>query len=276
MKSSAQNQSNLSQEERERFNRARDFFGDCIQRWEDWLALLRMSKFECVAEGRAALIYHLRVFTKRSTPEMIGASPEGRFSNEGGHFDNFFIVLNADSYDSYHREIRNQQLMLIDNICLFNRPKRKVPLAVRLYYIADELMDSRCNLSLFESGINLSYKIFPAIQNWEPRPFRLQASMRDDLKPHDIESAAKVMVDLPNNQGGFISEFLLRFVNRDQEFSIDVPSFAFDNFNRVQLGGGERLHENAEFADVLFGPFDFEPRGSKTFHAQSVAKRPAV
>jgi hypothetical protein len=59
-----QSQLSIPQEELERLNRARDFFGDCVKRWDDWLTLMRVPKGEAVSEGRLALIYHFRVSTK--------------------------------------------------------------------------------------------------------------------------------------------------------------------------------------------------------------------
>jgi hypothetical protein len=263
MPSCAQNQSNLPpQEHSERFNRARDLFGDCVQRWEDWLALLRMSKVECVTQGRAALVYHFRIRTEGIEPEMIGPSAKRGLGNEGRHFDDFLIVLNANAYDSYHRNIGNQQFVLVDNICLFDGPKGKVPLTVGLYHISDELMHDCRNLSLFESTIDLTYKVLPGVLNWEARVFGLAFSGGDNLKPQDIESTSKVVVNIANDQSSFIPEFFLRFVNRNQEFCIDVPRFTFDNFNGVQ-SRSKGLHEGAEFRDVLFGPFDFESRSAK-------------
>lgn len=65
------------------------------------------------------------------------------------------------------------------------------------------------------------------------------------------------MVNIPDDESGIIPEFFLRFVDRDDEFNIAVPSIVFLKSNRVKIGSrGFCLHESLELINVLFGPFD--------------------
>jgi hypothetical protein len=59
-------QSCSAQQQFERLNRARDFFGDCVKRGNDWLTLMRIPKIEALSEGRMAIINHFRVSTERN------------------------------------------------------------------------------------------------------------------------------------------------------------------------------------------------------------------
>jgi hypothetical protein len=133
-----QSQLSIPQEELERLNRARDFFGDCVKRWDDWLTLMRVPKGEAVSEGRLALIYHFRVSTKgikriAIEVDLAQATAERGIGEQNGKFkDDIVLVLHTNAYNRYHGEVWNRQLMLVNLICLVNGPEPKVPLLVGL------------------------------------------------------------------------------------------------------------------------------------------------
>jgi len=195
---------------------------------------MRIAKIEAVADGRMALIAHFRTSTKgNGSVNLTQATAERRVGEQHWKLkDDVFIVLNTHAFNRYHREVWNQQLVLVDNVHLIDSPDSKVPLSVGLYCVENKVMEGFSNLPLFESSTKGSRKFLPRIRDWKPRPFGLQASRGNDFKPQNVEGASKVVVDIPNDKSGFVPEFVLRFMDGDDDFQVSVPTIRF-NGDRV-------------------------------------------
>jgi hypothetical protein len=251
-----------------RLNRACDFFGDCIKRRNDWIALIRGSKKEALSDGHVALVLDCRIPSQKTFESELVTSERvksdfatGVGKNCANVDDRVLIVLKVNVLDSHHLVGWNQQLMLVHNVHFVNGPESKISLLVGFYRIKDKVMDDLGDLLLFESTIKKGYKFLPRVCDWEPCPVRCGADIvnLNDLKVQDVESPPEIMQDIPNNERGFIEKFRCRFVNRDDERLYTVPSIVFLNGNRVKIGaGGEVLQEVIQVEDVLFGPLNLE------------------
>jgi hypothetical protein len=84
----------LSDKQLERLNCARDFFGDPVKRWNDWLALVRSSKHEAYTNGYAAFVLKCRVPSVGHVEFQTTRS----FRKDWRVFnDEMFIILKADA-----------------------------------------------------------------------------------------------------------------------------------------------------------------------------------
>jgi hypothetical protein len=265
-------QSCLDQEQIERLNRARDFFGDCVKRRNDWITLIRGSKKKALADGHAALVLDCRIPSKKTIEsELVGlvqplnrVRPDSATSickNLTNVDDRVLVVLKANTLNSHNLVSWNQQLMLVHNVHFVNGPESKVPIFVGFYRIKNQIMDKLRDLLLFESTIKKGYKFLPRICDWEPCPVRCSADAvnPNDLKVQDVKSSPEIMQSVSDDECGFIEKFCCRFMDRDDEKLFTIPDIVFLNGNRVKIGvRWESFQEVIQVDDVLFGPLDLE------------------
>jgi hypothetical protein len=122
---------------------------------------MRMAKAEAIADDRVALIYHVRVYPEGSQPYVTRATSEGGIGKERLNLDDVFVVLNAHTFNLYYREVWNQKLMLIDDVCLFDAPQFEISLAIRLYRIPDKDGNRLSDLALLKSRVKALYEFLP-------------------------------------------------------------------------------------------------------------------
>jgi hypothetical protein len=257
----------------ERFNRARDFFGDCIKRRNDWITLVRGSKKKALSDGHMALVIDCRIPRQKTVEsEPVGlVKPLERTEldstttsigkNCAEVNDRTLIVLKANALDSHDLVGWNQQLMLVHNVHFVNGPESKIPIFVGFYRIKNQIMDKVGDLLLFESTIKKGYKLLPCVRDWEPCPVRCEADTvnLNDLKVQNVEGPSEIMESVPDDECGFIEKFCCRFMDRDDERLYTVPSVVFFDGNRVKIRvGREGTQEVVQVEDVLFGPLNLE------------------
>ena len=146
----SQLQLSIPQQDLERLNRARDFFGDPMQRWHDGLTLKNSSKMEAYANGRIALVIQCRLPTVNVAIEPDFARVIGKDS--GMFNDDAFIILKADTRKPHYLESWNQELVFINDIQIVQGPEERIPSLVGFYRIQNKIMDCLSDSLLFQSA----------------------------------------------------------------------------------------------------------------------------
>jgi hypothetical protein len=237
----------------ESVNRARRFFGDPVQRWNDRLILKGRSYVENYRNGNMALILHCNVPAPVEGP-MVGVL--GEVVIRSG--EEFFVVLKADARERHNTEQWNEQLMLVSDVHVVQGPQGPIPSLVGLYNIHDQVanLDGTRMVGetlLFQSAINGSYKFLPLVTDWKLRAvIRDSGSFVESLVVSDVNRASEIMQGISNNKSG-IDRGESAFVDVDENM---VAPFVFLDADGVKVRLGERIQQLIHIVDVLHGPFN--------------------
>jgi hypothetical protein len=211
----AKGQSGAPKEQIECVNRARDFFGDDSQRWNNWRTFIGCSKMEQYYSGSAALILDCDVSIVSSTSQVIGS---GQLRENIRRFieGKLLIVLKTDGTETHNLEQRSEKLMLVSDIQPVERPQRTVPSLIGFYGVQNEIMYDQADSSLFESVSEGADKFFPRFSDWKTSPFRSAASTQlDDSMLQEIEGTPEIMQGIANNESTIIERKPRRIYGKD-------------------------------------------------------------
>lgn len=243
-------QSGLSQDELERLNRARDFFGDAHQRFKDRLIVERCSKVEEYRRGRAALILQLNF------PSLCAVQPESMRVRQGVDAvpvdSAAFVVLKADLLKLHPLKDWDQKLMFVPIVQVMEKrePEIPIPIASRVgfYGIQNEPVERRTDLILFKSLIKSGYKFFPSFADWESGPIP-----RAIGRVEKIEGTPQIMKRVADYQSTTITLKLREIHVESEEIgSIRVLLDA----DRVEARIEKIGEQHVDIEDVLIGPFN--------------------
>jgi hypothetical protein len=236
---------------RESLDRARDFFGDPVQRQQDRVSLVGKSVLEEYARGNIALALYCQFSSPQSNldlPRIV--------SVHNGQLDDFsLIILQANLANPRKPEHRNQELMFVSDIQVVQGPQKSIPSFVWLYRVQYESVNSIIYLPLFESCIKGGFQYISGISERESAPFGRSAFTEpDNLAPKNVETASEIVQRVSNNQGRFrVWKCTQTQINSQPIESI----FVHLDRNSVRVGVSESSQEQVQIVDVLFGPLNF-------------------
>jgi hypothetical protein len=246
----------LAQEQLERFNRARDFYGDPLKRWNDRFTPERTSYVEEYCRGRMALVLDCNF------PVVgVAESDAARFAKVVGRsFEgNVLVILKANVAKLHKLQYWDKHLMLVPDIQLVKAPEGGISSLVGFNHIEDKRSDWNGNLLFFQSTIQPGYKFIPRIEDWESRPLGgLPAAMHDDDPVVEmVKGASQIVESISDGKSGVV---------HGESGFIDIDSQKICSLLRVILNAKTvevRLCEGAQqriqICDVLVGPFNLEP-----------------
>jgi hypothetical protein len=233
----------FSKKDRERLNRARDFFGDPVQRWKDRLTLER-GILEHYRSGRATVILECEFLGSvlQSGRQINNVNVEGdpvshvlvEREETFNLYEGTFFVFKAYSANFQKLKHWDEKLVFVDDIHIVQSPEGDIPSLVGLYRFQYVLENVTGDLLLFESRQKGGFQFFPRIANWESRPL---GRAYTNLEVQNVERTPKVGY----NQTDVI------------DFSL------FLDGNRVEVRREPSAHGHYVISDVLVGPFNLEP-----------------
>ena len=124
-------------EQLERLNRARNFFGDPSQRYDDRLRLEGHSYIEHYCSGQMALVLHYH-------PNVIGfpQSDSAGFVHEPNLVNanrETLVIFKADTNQRHKLQHWNEQLVFVPNIQIVKATDEWIPSRVGFYVIQDKV-----------------------------------------------------------------------------------------------------------------------------------------
>lgn len=235
----------------ERFNRARDFFGDPIKRWQDRLSLEGCSKVEQYRRGRMALIVHCEIPSVQM-PESH--APRIVHENRINRNLDVFVIFKANTLYQHKLQHWNQKLMLIHDIEIVNSPEGIIPSLVGFYRIQNKSLNGRSDLLLFQSAVKKTFEFLPRVSDWEACPLRgVSIASENNLVVHEIQSTAQVVQHVSDDEGS------LSDIQESMKLKPDIICShlsIFIDMNRVEVRAKEVIEKRIEVIDVLQGPFN--------------------
>jgi hypothetical protein len=240
----------VAETDAERLDRARDFFGDPVKRWNDRLVLEGHSYIEEYVRGRLALVLHCNI------PVVLFPKPNpAGFVHDVRVNENKIVrvILKANTLKPHKLHHWNEKLMLVPDVHIVNSPEGVIPSLVGFYRIQDKVMNGLGDLLLFQSAIKGTYQFLPRIADWEPCPFVGSAiAPQNNLVVHEIQGAAEIVQNVPNDKRGIIGGEG-RYVNPKVICSsLDI----FVNTERVEVRARENAQQGIQVSDVFYGPFN--------------------
>lgn len=239
----------LSVEQRERLNRARDLIGDPMQRWNDRLVLEYCSKVKEYRSGRMALILDVNV-NVRGQSETAGFVHEVELLTPVNR--RMFIVLKADTVESKKLEQWNEKLVFIPDVQIVESPEGVIPSRVGFYVVENEIVDRTGDLLLFQSTFKSAYKFLPRVSNWKASPIRGAA---DESVVENIQSAPKIVKRVADYQSRPV-EGKWRWLDIDAKM-IAASLGIFIDADSVKVRIKEFGKSVINSVDVLLGPLNF-------------------
>ena len=188
-------------EQVEAFNRARDFFGNPVQRWNDWLALVSGTKTEQYNSGRHALILHcdIPVIGQKDTTSSV------QIVRDAVIYRSVLVCLKADIDKTHNLQHWNQELVLIPDVQVVHGPDGIIPSLVGFYGVQNEVVNGLGNLVCFESILKGAYKFLPRVSDWKSGPLGRLAPSQNDLEVEKIKSASKIMQRVSDDECGIVA-----------------------------------------------------------------------
>ncbi len=238
----------------ERFDRARDFFGDTRQRHADRVVLEQGIWSEYYRDGRMALILDcdfpvIGICQSDSARLVHGVSTSANCSS--------CIVLKADIHNCHKLQSWDEKLMLVTDVHLVQGPKGVIPSRVGFYHIHNEAPKFGSHLLLFQGTVEpMVYKSFASIADWECIPAGWSAAViQDNLVEHEIEGAPQIVHSVSSRQGDFVSGKQI-FPNFDTEEVLAALRIIVDSRCVTVRVSPESQPHLVNIRDVLVGPLN--------------------
>jgi len=235
----------------ERFNRARDFFGDPVKRWSNMLTPER-SIVEEYRRARVAIILECELIPSNVKSVNIERDstthvfPKGEEAIDLHH--GTFLVLKAHTANFEKLGHWDEKLVFIDDIQLVKGTDGEIASLVGLYRFQYVLENITGDLLLFESRKKGGFQFFPRIADWKSR---VLAGVGANLEIQNVEGAPQVMERIAQQQGQpLVGEWL----DYDQAY-ISGLSVLLDA-KRIKVRGEPSANCQIEITDVLIGPYN--------------------
>ena len=244
----------LSKNEGKRLNRAADFFGDPVKRFNDWLVLEGNSCADLYSCGRIALILHGKL---SELPKVNSAASAGSLVNEEGATPDqiVFIVFKANIIEPHHLQHWNEKLVFVPDVQIVQGPQGKIPSLMGLYGLNNEIVDPSCDSLLFEGSLHRSYKLFPRSSYWESCVIRGGAPTGDNrFVPKQIKRTSEIVQNIPNNKGAVLKP-KFRFINLEPQV---IAASLYLHAEGVEVVSGDSFQKALQVLDVFVGPFELE------------------
>jgi hypothetical protein len=235
-------------EQLERLNRARDFFGDPKQRWNDRLVVEACVFSKEYLSGRAALALHCN-FPVESVSDLI--AKRSGISEAPSTEHTAILILKANIEDLHKLQHWDEKMVLVPDVHVVKCPEQEIPSLVGLYVVQDEISFREDDLLLFQSTIKATFELIPRISYWEPSPI---ARTADELVPHEVESAPEIVEGVADNYGAiisrkaFFSKFDMQKILSGLRVVIDIHS--------VNVALSELAQKRCNVKDMLVGPLN--------------------
>lgn len=240
----------LSQASGKRLNRARDFFGDPAERWNNYAKVQRSSLAENYLAGEVALILDCDVSGAHFKYRNHGGSTETvEMERSSSHDWLTLLVFKATTSKCDRLKNWEQQLMLVHDVQIVERPEEVIPSAVGLYLVNKKLVNTVAYDSIFQSQVNALHKFLPRIADWK----HCSACWFDGASNiSEIQCTPEIVQGISNNQ----SRVIRGKVGQKLDYQVLLPSRILLDSERVRIWPGELLQERVKFKDVLFGPLN--------------------
>lgn len=243
----------------ERFNRASDFFGDPVQRWNDRLSLERHVQIENYRSGRMALILDCEFLIPRVF-DVVSVKPEAtRLVHDVelvGEMARALFIFKVDIVESHKLQKWNEKLMFIPDIQPVKCTKEIIPSLVGFYRVDDKSGDIESDLLLFQSAIYGTHKFFPGFVNWELCPIAgLAVAIKDDLVPHKIQSASEIVQCITDDKGN-VTGRECQFVKSDSQVNKFPAEIVIDKDGVEIVRHHPSKQSRFNVLDVLLGPLN--------------------
>ncbi len=233
----------------ERLNRARKFFGDPRERFNNRLILERVSKVEEYRRGRVALILQCQHSSFGALqPKAMGFGK--RESSTWINSDIAFVVLKAQVAELHPLKDWDEKLMLVQIVQVIEEPEPVIPSLVGFYGIQNKIVEDRSDLLLFKSVTKAGYKFFPSWTDWETSPIPAVPAIRCEEK---IKCTPEVMERIANYQCATVT-LKLGQINIKPEEICTIRVLL--NRDSVKARIEKRSKQEVNIQDVLIGPFN--------------------
>jgi len=244
----------LSEEQLENLNRARDFFGDPMQRWNDRISPERISLLEEYRSGRLAFILHYDSLQSLFESDTRGIAHKVQsFSDQGSRF----LILKAHVTKLHKLQKWDKHLMLVPNVENVERPQPSIPTLVGFNSVEHERGDWNSDLLLFHSAIYKTYKLVPSIEYWKTRVTSdCSAALQNHSAPKMVEGRTKIVQTIANGESQVI-EGEQGFVDIETD---EIRASIILNSHTVKVTLGEFASQQFCLLDVLLGPLNLEVR----------------
>jgi hypothetical protein len=249
---------NLSSESEQlkRLNRARNFFGDPRQRYDDRLRLKGHPQIEYYRSGQMALVLHCHSavvsILQSDTAGLVHEPHLVRVNRET------LVIFKAEINKCHHLQHWNEQLMFVPDIHVVKGPDEWIPSRVGFYIIQDKVANPERDLLLFQSTIQGDYKFLPSIAHWEPSPLcRSSVALQNYLVPQQIKGTSEVMQCIPNGEGNIVTGETRR-EHIDSQVIRSLPCIVFNSDGMKIIGLGKIADQRNNVSDVLFGPLNLK------------------
>ena len=241
------------QERLERLNRARDFFGNPVQRGQDRLTFKGKSHIEEYRGGRMALVLHLKISPGALRQKMRPGSVSVQNS-----FDMPLIcvlVLKADTRDVHTLQEWNKELMFVPNIQVLQGPERIIPSLVGFYVAHEEILHYDLDLLLFEHVLEGGFQFISGLANRESCiPAGRSATFSDDIVPENVQGASQIMKSVPNHHCGILGWRCERIIEEQMQRNLSIEILI--DAQEIKI---TRRDPFIEIVNVLRGPLNFYP-----------------
>lgn len=242
----------LSEDCLKAIQRARNLFGDPIERWSDFLSVEAAPFWEQYLKGRMALALDFRIIPHPSFMQPGSDIPVEEYQSREQFFT--LAILKANIVQDHKLKHWNEKLVFVDDVEIVQTPKKRVPELVGFYNFQNDPRDLRANLLLFKSTVQGGFKAIPRPANWESGPIG-SSSLRYHAVVRDIESTTQIVESVAENQCGIYKRNLGMVVLDCKTIFSGLAVFIDDQV--VEIRQSESSKQTIQIRDVLFGPFNF-------------------
>jgi hypothetical protein len=245
------------EQQSERLNCARNFFGDPRQRYDNRLRLERHSCIENYRSGNMALVLHCHsdvIGLAQSDASGFVREPDLVLVNR-----DTLVIFKADANEGGNLQHWDEQLMFVPNIKVVKGPDEWIPSRVGFYVIQNKVFNVERDLLLFQSAIQGGYKFLPSIAHWESGPLcRGSVTLQNHLVPQQVEGASEVVQHIANREGNVVGG-KTRSEHIDAQMICSLPFVVLDTDGMKVVRLSEGANQRNHVAEVLFGPFNLQP-----------------
>ena len=236
------------------------------QRWDDWEFAEKLPLWERYLRGYINIVLWNITIGEEGFPYQGKWAVEVMAHGQIKPFVDIPLINNIANHSNVgNRNIRNNEIVLVDFVQLIEAPKVSIPVHVRFYRVRDELLNiSIGDGLLYFTHARAVFKVLPFFV--ERKSYKINGGfpLPTDGCGRVVQSGSKVVYRVSDNESHDLANWFFGVKGKFKHISIGLTSSSVECYTGREVAirkpsesievRRERISNRHQFFDVLIGP----------------------